>query len=725
MGLIGYHHIFNHKERSLELIMIALPLKFYALSGLINGLTSGILGILILIKSFKIKTNRIFAYFCFSVSFWSILYYFWLSTNDKNYAEFLLRTCMIGVFFMPSLFIHFVVLFLKREKPVIFYAVNYGLSIFFTLMVYTNYYAKDISSFLIFPYWLKAGILFHFVLIHFGIIVFYSFFLMWQEFLEAKGIFKSQLIYVGAGTFIGYLSGSTNYFAWYRFPVPPVLNILISLYVMMATYAIIRYHLMDLTLLARNTAIFALYFVTAFLVITPFFVLPFIVGNLNSLIYWLPLLCLIVICLPALHGFIAGEKNNEVFKQITQWIDSKVFRGKFLYMQSLRDFWTNTNAIFTTSQLAWTLVNQITDQMQLENCCFFLFKRTEMEFRPIAQIGLDDILCDETEKIMNSYDWDSPLPRCFKQNDKMINIDELNPDNRNHQGIIQELSRTRTQLSIPIKVAGRVSAIFNLGHKKNGDVFHEHDYSILDSLIKMAEAHLSHSIFLEETIFYSGSLAHDIKSPLKAASLANLMTDIEEAIQSSKGETKEKALKSFATLQQRLSKFRKMIELMVNISKSLEKFITGFKPENIDYKNLVNDIAMQYKPEIEKKGLTLDVEVNVIPNIYAERTETERVLSELIYNALKYTSSGYIKVKVYQEKESEVITSVIDSGRGIPETMKEYLFKPFRQLNEDVDGAGIGLASIQKLLDANGGRIWVKSEEGKGSTFSFALPAIQ
>ena len=65
-----------------------------------------------------------------------------------------------------------------------------------------------------------------------------------------------------------------------------------------------------------------------------------------------------------------------------------------------------------------------------------------------------------------------------------------------------------------------------------------------------------------------------------------------------------------------------------------------------------------------------------------------------------------------------------DTGKGIPQDMLEYIFEPFARVKtDDAIGSGLGLASIRQLLDANGGRIWVESIEGGGSSFFFVLPA--
>ena len=92
-----------------------LSLTFYAFSGLLNFVTSIILILIILIKNPRPLANRIFVLFMSMVGFWSLFYFLWLTTQDRELVDFYLRTCMLGVVFMPSTFIHFVVSLLKQN----------------------------------------------------------------------------------------------------------------------------------------------------------------------------------------------------------------------------------------------------------------------------------------------------------------------------------------------------------------------------------------------------------------------------------------------------------------------------------------------------------------------------------------------------------------------------------------------------------------------------------
>ncbi len=116
-----------------------------------------------------------------------------------------------------------------------------------------------------------------------------------------------------------------------------------------------------------------------------------------------------------------------------------------------------------------------------------------------------------------------------------------------------------------------------------------------------------------------------------------------------------------------------------------------------------------------------------LPHVKADRTRIERVLDNLVDNAIKYSPKGG-KVKVSAKREGgSVLLAVSDQGIGISNADKARLFQQFGRLETPVEGTsikgvGLGLVVCKRLVEAHGGRIWVESEIGKGSTFYFTLP---
>lgn len=113
-----------------------------------------------------------------------------------------------------------------------------------------------------------------------------------------------------------------------------------------------------------------------------------------------------------------------------------------------------------------------------------------------------------------------------------------------------------------------------------------------------------------------------------------------------------------------------------------------------------------------------------IPLVMADRNRLERILMNLLTNALKYSPPD-TKVQVRGELgEGEVTVAVVDRGEGIPTEQLPHIFDRFYKLrgSRRAGGLGLGLSVTKMLVEAHGGRIWVESEIEKGSTFSFTLP---
>ncbi|KYK32144.1 MAG: hypothetical protein AYK19_16000 [Theionarchaea archaeon DG-70-1] len=100
-------------------------------------------------------------------------------------------------------------------------------------------------------------------------------------------------------------------------------------------------------------------------------------------------------------------------------------------------------------------------------------------------------------------------------------------------------------------------------------------------------------------------------------------------------------------------------------------------------------------------------------------------MRNLLENALKFTEEGGVNVGAYY-RNGEVVFWVKDTGCGIAEEDQKIIFDKFRQARKGTEksgGTGLGLSVARELVELHGGRIWVKSEPGKGSTFSFSIPA--
>ncbi|HYH92866.1 MAG TPA: HAMP domain-containing sensor histidine kinase, partial [Candidatus Saccharimonadales bacterium] len=151
--------------------------------------------------------------------------------------------------------------------------------------------------------------------------------------------------------------------------------------------------------------------------------------------------------------------------------------------------------------------------------------------------------------------------------------------------------------------------------------------------------------------------------------------------------------------------------------------------DDLDMARLAADSAERLRLFADRQGVTLELEpVGELPRVRGDRARLGQVVVNLVHNAVKFSPDGGVVAVRTRRAGDELVTSVEDHGVGIPRAARDRVFERFykvdrARLRADAGGGtGLGLAIARHVIEQHGGRIWVESEEGVGSTFSFALP---
>jgi signal transduction histidine kinase len=154
-----------------------------------------------------------------------------------------------------------------------------------------------------------------------------------------------------------------------------------------------------------------------------------------------------------------------------------------------------------------------------------------------------------------------------------------------------------------------------------------------------------------------------------------------------------------------------------------------FAPLYIDVAALINESAELLNKSARQKSVTISVELPHSLIFFADTAMMSTILKNLISNAVKYTYPGGQIVIRAEMKAAELLVSVVDNGIGISKENQEKLFRmediPSVVGTQNEKGTGLGLLLCKELVEEHGGRIWVKSQPGEGSTFSFSIPKAQ
>ncbi|WP_299728902.1 response regulator [uncultured Tateyamaria sp.] len=156
-------------------------------------------------------------------------------------------------------------------------------------------------------------------------------------------------------------------------------------------------------------------------------------------------------------------------------------------------------------------------------------------------------------------------------------------------------------------------------------------------------------------------------------------------------------------------------------------------PEPFDLERCIHEVIMLLQPSARDKGLTLLVDYDLfLPTVYVgDPGRVRQVLTNLMGNAVKFTSEGHVLVRVtgvpdIESGQATVNIAIEDTGIGIPEDKIQHIFGEFNQVenerNRQFDGTGLGLAISQRLVELMQGEMWVTSEDGVGSCFGFKIP---
>lgn len=218
--------------------------------------------------------------------------------------------------------------------------------------------------------------------------------------------------------------------------------------------------------------------------------------------------------------------------------------------------------------------------------------------------------------------------------------------------------------------------------------------------------------------------SHELRTPLTSI-IGYLSVFINENKEKVEKEELELLNKSLTSATQLLN----LVGNLLNVNK-IEREQMSVIAQPLDYFPIVSKVVEDLKAQAVQKSVVLSISApDFLPKVLADPIRTPEVITNLVANAINYTDSGG-QVKVTLEASpNELITSISDTGVGIPKDAIPHLFNKFfrvsNQTQQASKGTGLGLYISKSIVEKLGGKIWVESEMGKGSKFSFSLPLAE
>jgi PAS domain S-box-containing protein len=231
--------------------------------------------------------------------------------------------------------------------------------------------------------------------------------------------------------------------------------------------------------------------------------------------------------------------------------------------------------------------------------------------------------------------------------------------------------------------------------------------------IKMEEELLVRSQELEA---FAHTISHDLRSPLTL--ITGYAQTAQNAIAEGSREAEEESLEGILKAVRRMDGF---IDTLLEYARSGHP---EGKAQRVDPAPIIGEALEEQADKMDSIGARIEVRKD-LPVICVDPIRFHQVIANLLENALKFMGDRpNPRVEIGAEKEADLVTWwVRDNGMGIPPELQEHIFELFRRLSISVSvGLGIGLATVKRVVEAWGGRVWVESVRGEGSTFFFTTP---
>lgn len=271
---------------------------------------------------------------------------------------------------------------------------------------------------------------------------------------------------------------------------------------------------------------------------------------------------------------------------------------------------------------------------------------------------------------------------------------------------------------------------------KNGNLDFEVNYKSKDEIGELSSAFEEMRVKLKESIELEqqyeqnrkelvSSISHDLKTPITA------VKGYVEGIIDGVADSPDKMDKYIKTIYTKTNEIDRLIDELFLYSK-LDMKKLAFNFEKVEIKKYFEHCVEELYFDLESKGIKLILEPNCNDEtlVIADREKLNRVVTNILYNAVKYMDMEKGKVVIeLEEEDNDVVVRITDNGQGISEGKLPFIFDRFYRAdparNTQKGGSGLGLSIAKHIIEEHGGRIWAQSRKAVGTTIAFTLKKTQ
>lgn len=295
------------------------------------------------------------------------------------------------------------------------------------------------------------------------------------------------------------------------------------------------------------------------------------------------------------------------------------------------------------------------------------------------------------------------------------------------------LPDTRSEMAVPLIIGDRLLGVLDV-QSQQPERFQPGDRQVYNILAAQLAVATQNALYFGEQLEMAEKLrevdrlktdflarmSHELRTPLNS-----IIGFADVLLMGLDGDLTERMIEDLQLIRSSGYHLRDIIGDILDMSK-IEAGRLELTYETFDMRRAATELMATAAPLAEQKGLTLRLDLDErVGLLTADRTRIRQVLWNIVGNAIKFTDHGGITVSIRPEN-GDVLFSVTDSGIGIARESLPRIFDHFSQIDagrrESISGTGLGLSISKSLVELHGGRIWVESEAGRGSTFRFTIP---
>jgi len=683
------------------------------LASLITAITSLSLGIFAYFRG-RSRSSKIWGVFALSIAIWSYGIGKKFGATDVATALFWGRFHYVGAVFIPTLLLHFILIFKERFKGKLVFATMAGYAISLLLFV-SNFSDLLISNVTkkMGTYFIVPGIIYPFFALFFLAYIVFANFILIQGYRSSSSITRNQTKYLIIASVIGFSGGISAF-------MPVFLNIFpygiyfIPLYSLIVTYAVLKHQLMDINIVIKKGAVYAY---LSFLVLVPCTII-IIVAQKYFLGEAPTFFTLLAFCTLLLASLVSLRVKPE----IEVYVETVLFKRRFKYKKALKDLSEIIVSFLDEKELFKRSGRIMTKDLGAEKVSFFLLDKEKRAYTLRSSQNLQRSKVKELPQQDPFLKWlegekrpvvKEVLERSYDQESKKA---------------VKSMNSLESEVCIPLISRDQLIGIINLGNKRSGDMYSHEDLDLLTHFATQASVALENARLYQEMqrtqqlmrrtdrLSSLGSLtaglAHEIRNPL--VTVKTFLDLVPER-------HKDKEFRG-NFLKLTIAELERITKLVSDLLEFAKPKNPKFRRSNIN--QVIEEIVPLIKLEATKRDIAIETNLRDTPQAKLDADRMKQVFLNILLNAIEAIKAhGKISITSRDIRKNGAVyvqVEIADTGKGIPKKLAEQIFDPFFTTKER--GSGLGLAIAHQIVEDHHGFIEVESMPKKGTTFFINIP---